>query len=193
MNEQLDEIQIDRQHIMQVASAGLANGRRLAWKIPLVGLACWGGLLLFTAICLSFKSLSPDDAHDLAWTAVAVFLGVGFWLVLALRMLLMRDVRQIERLIKQGVPHRGSITARSFVPESPLGGASNMTVAWEEKGRTIHARMNDRTDVIKGPVERNVVVLTHGRKRWVGVVVGDKLLLALRPPREYHIFGGNNA
>ncbi|MEP6864768.1 MAG: hypothetical protein ABJE66_29380 [Deltaproteobacteria bacterium] len=193
MTERSDENLIDRAHIMRSAQAGLNNSRRLAWKIPLIGLASLAGLELLIGVCISLSSMPSEQTHDLAWAGVAMFFGIGFWLTLGLRMLVMRDVRQIERLIKHGVPHRAAITSRKFIAESPLGGASNMTVAWSENGQEVSARMNDRTDVLNGPVERDVVVLTRGHKRWVGVVVGDNLLLALRPPREYHIFGGNNA
>lgn len=187
-----DEVLMDRKHITRVAQAGLSDGRRRAYKIPLIALASLAGFELFVAICFSFTSMSAGEVHDLAWVGVAMFFGIGFWLVLGLRLLLMRDVHQVERLINDGVPHRGAITSRRFVAESPIRGASNMTVAWEEGGREVSARMNDRIDVLEGPIEREVVVLTRGHARWVGVVVGDKFLLALRPPREYHLFGSKD-
>lgn len=182
-----------RARLREIASVSLDDKRRFARRGGLAGFLLFAALSIFVTVFLGVFGGGVGDGWDLFWTAAMMTFVLGGLLGLSLRALFMRDVHQLEALIDKGSSTRGAITSRTFAPESPLGGASNMTVTWQEEGREVSARMNDRGGVLKGPIAREVVVITHGRRRWVGVVVGDNLLLALRPPREYHLFGEKNA
>lgn len=175
-------IKLDR--LRQILDSSTVAVRRYARRMAFA-------VATFTAVIVlvPLEVLAISDTHEI-WPYLIGNILVWLFSYYPVYALIVRDVRQMGKLVAEGEQRPGRLVGVGrFVATAPKPSPRNMKFEWEEDGRMIWAIANDAADPINETVRRDVLVLTRGRKRWVGVVVGDRLLVGRRQPREYHLFG----
>lgn len=164
-----------KEEIRRLLEPMIRKTRRFALQVSIP----WFVIVSIVGVVFSLApSLNPmDDTTTAVSTMLFMILFIGMLPTLVIRQLILRDIKTVPLLIRNGTIYRARVVARDF--RSFRGGASHLVVSWLEGDREQRAHFD--VDKLEDEIRPGVIVVTRPRARSAAVVVNDKLFVANRP------------
>jgi hypothetical protein len=105
---------------------------------------------------------------------IMIFLFFGVLAALAARALVLRDLRWVPELVRDGKPIAGTLASDRVI----ANGVHQLVVLWNEGGNEVGAHF-DVDQLRDAGKERHVTIVSSGRRQ-VGVVLNGQLYMAIR-------------
>lgn len=172
-----------RTHIERLVEPLVLRTKREARRLSQL-LAGFGFVVVVVLAIVMLNNVNPNESvHDDLLMLLMFFIWVGLIPALAVRYLMRRDLKTVPQIVSRGTSFAGRLEKHALGPS----GMHHIRVVWEENGQPTGARFS--AEGFGEILDNEVEVLALPKRRRVAVVIDGRLRVAIRDPRQYHLFG----